>query len=112
MNLLLGVGSLAAAVIAFTWALAATRRTDPPRWAHHQGVTGAFALTFTMLFTVGAGLVVAGLFNLGAELKQLGPLGDAALLALAGGGIWATRHMRRRAVPGAVVSAPSAAGPA
>ncbi|MGI1660948.1 hypothetical protein ACRDNQ_01805 [Palleronia sp. KMU-117] len=112
MNLPLGVGLLAAAIVMFTWALAATRRTDPPRWARHQGVTGAFALGFTMLSTVGAGFLIAGLFDLGAELRQLGLTGSVALVGIAGGGIWATQRLRRPAAPVAADAGLSVAKPA
>ena len=94
MDLLIGVGSLATAAILFSWAFEQTRRPDSPGWLQHEGVTGAVALVCTMAFPLGIGFLIIGLLDVNSELRELGPFGIAAVLAISAGGIW----MRRRIV--------------
>ncbi len=100
MNLLLGVGFLAAAIIMFMWAFASTRRPDPPRWVRHESVTGGLALVFTMLLPLGPGFLIAGIADLDSQLKELGFSGIALLIAMTWGALWTMRSLRRRTVGG------------
>ena len=97
MNLLIGVGSLAAAAILFSWAFELTRRPDSPGWLQHEGVTGAVALVCTMAFPLGAGFLIIGLLDVNSELRELGVFGTAAVLAISAGGVWVTHRIIQKA---------------
>lgn len=93
MNLLLGVGMLAAAGILFAWAYGKTRSPAPPGWTRRDSAMIPITLVFTASFTLGIGFAGTGLYNIGQEFVELGPSGAAAVVLIAGGGIWLTRHL-------------------
>lgn len=97
MDLLIGVGSLATAAILFSWAFEQTRRPDSPGWLQHEGVTGAVALVCTMAFPLGLGFLIMGLLDVNSELRELGPIGIAAVLAISAGGVLVTRRIVQQA---------------
>lgn len=93
MNLLLGVGMLAAAVTLFAWIYGNTRSPAPPGWTRRDSVMIPVILVFTGSFTFGVGFTGVGLFSLGRELAELGFSGTAAVVLIAVGGAWLTRRL-------------------
>lgn len=93
MNLLLGVGLLAAAALLFGWAYGKARRPAPSSWTRKDSAMISITIVFATLFTIGIGFIATGLLNIGPELVDLGPTGVAAVALVAGGSIWLTRRV-------------------
>lgn len=93
MNLLLGVGMLAAAALLFAWAYGKARSPAPSSWTRKDSAMIPITLVFTTFFTIGIGFIATGLLNIGPELVDLGPAGAAAVALAAGVSIWLTRRL-------------------
>ncbi|WP_432255518.1 hypothetical protein [Limimaricola sp. AA108-03] len=93
MNLLLGVGMLAAAALLFAWAYGKARKPVPARWTRKDSAMISITLMFATFFTIGIGFFATALLNIGPEFVELGLIGAAAVALGGGGSIWLARRL-------------------
>lgn len=82
MNILLGVGVLAATVMLFCWTYGAHRRPQRAAWADWPGCSMLACVGFTILGPIGVGFVIKGLLNPLADLAQVDLVSALACLAI------------------------------
>jgi len=73
MEILPGVVLLAAAGLVYAFGYGLVRGPQRARWTQNEALAVAFALTATCLFSVGIGLLGAGIASFPAQYATLGP---------------------------------------
>ncbi len=71
MDILLGVGTLSATVLLFSWAFGAHRRPDRAAWVSWPGASMLVCVALTLLAPVGLGFIIRGALHPLTDLTRI-----------------------------------------